>query len=154
MNEKRTKINKQRPGLAHIFKKYDRYKIRWRLVKKLPEFRFAVSIPGNRFRAFLPHRDFWRPLWRPDFRLRPRPWPPISSGGRSLGSGSRNPSRSGTNNVKPFSAIGEAFVSSNGQGTDSIKILQHKFYAMLFFQAFWLATHIYQPIRMLKNSIL
>ena len=35
-------------------------------------------------------------------------------------------------------------------GTDPINILQRIFYAILFFQAFWLATDIFQPIRMLK----
>ena len=38
-------------------------------------------------------------------------------------------------------------------GTDPITSLQRKFYATLFFQAFWLAAAIFQPIRMLKNSV-
>ena len=36
-------------------------------------------------------------------------------------------------------------------GPDPINILQHKFYAMLIFEAIWLATQICQPIRVLKK---
>ena len=34
---------------------------------------------------------------------------------------------------------------------DPLKILQNKFYTMLSFQAFWVATQIFQPLRMLKK---
>ena len=45
------------------------------------------------------------------------------------------------------------FFLTTPAGTDPITILQRKFYATLFFQAFWLAAAIFQPIRMLKNSV-
>ena len=35
-------------------------------------------------------------------------------------------------------------------GPDPIKILERKFYATLFLQAFWLATQLFQPIIMFK----
>ena len=36
-------------------------------------------------------------------------------------------------------------------GAGHIKILQHKFYAMQFFQAFWLDPLYFHPIKMLEK---
>ena len=36
-------------------------------------------------------------------------------------------------------------------GADHIMILEHKYYATLFFQAFWLAPQILNSIRILKK---